>query len=682
MLTLLGRLHLLLLHLPIGLLAFALLFELTGRYRRRPENRNAARLLLGWGALTAVLSASCGWLLAQEGGYDEDLLWRHQWLGFATAGLAVAAWLLRHHTAYLPVLVGCVAALIATGHFGGSLTHGEHYLFEKKEDNAVAAAVEPARFSPQSLVYQDIIQPILKAKCQSCHRPGKTKGGLDLSTPEGLQRGGENGAIVLAGQPDKSPLLQKILLPLHHDDHMPPAGKPQPTPDEIALLRWWVAQGADFQKTLGQMSPDSTVAAILSGAGETPQNPVFSLNIPAAGAADLEKLRAAGASVMPLGVDQPWLAVSFAGNRKLDAQSLSALRPLARQVVDLDLSNTNLDAVLWEKLPEMPHLTRLHLARTQIGDASLKKLSTAAYLEFLNLTGAPVSDNGLAALTGLKHLRALYCWQTDVTPAGLQQLGAQLPALKIDSGAPPDTNATPLPLRPPKILFARNIFEDTVQVALDFPKLVGVYYTLDEASPTTQSFAYEGKPLIFNQTTKIRAIAAKPGWANSPIVEASFVKRKYKVASATLAAPPSPKYPGDGARSLYDGRISDNHFDKAYLGYEGEHLTATLDLGETREVGRVSVHCLENNNSWIFAPRGLHVWTSADGKAWTKQLDRQFPVNSSMQDTKAHLFSEPFAQPTACRFLKVQVESLLKNPPWHPGKGQKCWVFVDEILVE
>lgn len=106
-----------------------------------------------------------------------------------------------------------------------------------------------------------------------------------------------------------------------------------------------------------------------------------------------------------------------------------------------------------------------------------------------------------------------------------------------------------------------------------------------------------------------------------------------------MAGPPSPKYPG-GAKSLYDGRIADNHLDKTYLGYEGEHLTATLDLGEAKEVSRISVHCIENNGSWIFAPRGLHIWTSNDGN-WVKQVDSRYPVNAAMQEVKTHVLSEP-----------------------------------------
>ena len=45
------------------------------------------------------------------------------------------------------------------------------------------------------------------------------------------------------------------------------------------------------------------------------------------------------------------------------------------------------------------------------------------------------------------------------------------------------------------------------------------------------------------------------------------------------------------------------------------------------------------------------------------------------------LFSIDFPK-TQARFVKVEVQSVMKNPAWHPNKGEPCWVFVDEILVE
>ena len=39
-------------------------------------------------------------------------------------------------------------------------------------------------------------------------------------------------------------MIQRLLLPLTDDDHMPPEGKPQPTRAEIVALAWWIERGA------------------------------------------------------------------------------------------------------------------------------------------------------------------------------------------------------------------------------------------------------------------------------------------------------------------------------------------------------------------------------------------------------------------------------------------------------
>jgi hypothetical protein len=36
---------------------------------------------------------------------------------------------------------------------------------------------------------------------------------------------------------------------------MPPAGKPQPAPEEIALLKWWVESGASETKAVVELQP-------------------------------------------------------------------------------------------------------------------------------------------------------------------------------------------------------------------------------------------------------------------------------------------------------------------------------------------------------------------------------------------------------------------------------------------
>jgi hypothetical protein len=87
------------------------------------------------------------------------------------------------------------------------------------------------------------VQPLLETKCVGCHNPAKTKGKLLMDTAEGIMKGGDGGAVIVAGKPDESPLIQRILLPADHDEVMPPEGGPLPASD-IEILKQWVAQGA------------------------------------------------------------------------------------------------------------------------------------------------------------------------------------------------------------------------------------------------------------------------------------------------------------------------------------------------------------------------------------------------------------------------------------------------------
>jgi predicted RNA methylase len=36
---------------------------------------------------------------------------------------------------------------------------------------------------------------------------------------------------------------------------------------------------------------------------------------------------------------------------------------------------------------------------------------------------------------------------------------------------------------------------------------------------------------------------------------------------------------------------------------------------------------------------------------------------------------------TSAKYVRVEVKSILKNPPWHQNPGAKSWVFIDEIVI-
>ncbi len=676
-----GHFHPLLVHLPIGILLLAFVLECMARWFNQWQLKPAIRMAITLGFVAAALSAASGWALAATGGYEEGLVGKHRWWGIGTVGLFGLVWALRHSRWYFPLFSLAILALTATGHFGGSLTHGAEYLFAEKTAEKPTKGASSQVFSPETPIFKNIVQPILQKKCVSCHRPEKQKGKLLLTTEEGIMAGGKHGKIILPGQPDSSMMLLRIRLPMHHDDHMPPSGKPQLSDLEVELLQWWIETGADFQALVRDKPMPEALQQILAEAQTPPANPVFSIEVPNASPQAIEKLRALHIGVQALAPDQPWLVVSLAGQKKLSPQHWGALESVAEQVIDLDLSHSELgDKALASR--HFPHLIKINLAHTKVSSAVLPFLEKSSYLESVNLTNTLV-DNGLEAiLPKLAQLRALYLWQTETTAQAVAAWQKQFPKLKIESGTAIDQGQT-LTLRSPKLLYGRSFFEDTMQVELSFPfKGVDIYYTLSEAaSPTTQSPKYKDK-IVLDNTAHVRAFAAKSGWNNSPIVEAVFVKKKFGIAKASLLNPPSPKYPAKGAASLIDGVIADAQGADTWLGFEGEHLDATLDLGDAKAINKVFVHCLENNGPWIFKPTAIEVLTSVDGNKFLHQGKKQFPPNSNMGEQKTHLLGCHFPQTVQARFVRVKVESPLKNPTWHPGKGQKCWIFVDEITVE
>lgn len=105
------------------------------------------------------------------------------------------------------------------------------------------------------------VQAVLESKCLECHNPSKVKGDLLMHTAEAMLKGGEGGAALVPGKPEESSLIQRVVLPADDDDVMPPKGGPL-KPEEIALLKQWVAEGAIWPKgvALRHKSPEELKA--------------------------------------------------------------------------------------------------------------------------------------------------------------------------------------------------------------------------------------------------------------------------------------------------------------------------------------------------------------------------------------------------------------------------------------
>ena len=175
--------------------------------------------------------------------------------------LAMGMHWLSWRAAYFVALVVAFCGLLVTGHFGGSLTHGQDYLthylpaFERQLRGGASAAqpVSPAGSALRRPAFASMVQPVMAAKCVACHGPNKAKAGLRLDTLEAILKGRRSGPVVIPGQSAASSFIKCLVSPPQQDEHMPPDGKPQLTPDEIAMLRWWIDAGAPGNKTPAEL---------------------------------------------------------------------------------------------------------------------------------------------------------------------------------------------------------------------------------------------------------------------------------------------------------------------------------------------------------------------------------------------------------------------------------------------
>lgn len=430
-----GQFHPLLVHLPIGILLVGLYFKIVSVYSPRKYQEAIPHVvLLAW--ISAIASVVTGYLLSLNGSYEEDLLNNHKWLGIALMLVTGLLYLFidkKSNKAYQNIAWSVSGILLfITGHLGGSLTHGEGYLSfgTPSYQKPVLDTIELAN------VYTDIIEPIFAQKCWSCHSSGKQKGGLRLDDFKYVLRGGKHGAI-LSDQEEKSKLYHRITLAEEDDDHMPPAGKPQPTASEIKLITWWLSNGSPIDKQVHELQAAPEIHTILDELvhDQTPDIPPHIPTVPASKAdpAAISALNAQGIHVLPVAQNSNYLQVNF--NRKnINSTQWNLLNKISKNIVWLNASYLKLSDTAIHTISSLEHLTKLDLSHSKFQDKNLQFLSSLQHLQSLNLSYSDFVAQNLKDIGTLDQLEQLYLFQTKVDPSIAKDLSMNFPKAHIDTG--------------------------------------------------------------------------------------------------------------------------------------------------------------------------------------------------------------------------------------------------------
>ena len=414
---------------------------------------SAVSFVLLLGAVSAVVAAILGWFVAEDRGYDPNTLFLHRWLGITVCIGSIMLCVIRFQVLQVsdrlfPILVIVIMGMVGfTGHLGGNLTHGEGYLteyapdfvkdiFQGNSNDQMLFANMPTQ--PDSvIVFNDIILPIVEAKCGNCHNDSQKKGGLNLLTVDGLEEGGDNGAVFVTAKPFESEMLLRTTLPPGHKKFMPPKGTPLSF-SEIELLKWWINSGASFEQRFSTLESNSNLATLLKRdfGLDTRIKPIYEMiAVELVGSEVMEQLQENGLIARQISQNNNYLDINVSPDfKELTAENLDALLLVSDQVTWLDLSGMGITDENLEIIGQLEKLTRLRLNSNEISDEGLPYLNKLKYLESISLYDTKVSDKGLTALESINSLRRAYLWQTLVTSEGVSVLKEKLPKLSIDIG--------------------------------------------------------------------------------------------------------------------------------------------------------------------------------------------------------------------------------------------------------
>lgn len=313
---LLGRLHPIAVHLPIGVILFAAFLEVMIMFKKHAAYRQAIQLSLLIGLIAGIFSAVSGLMLSAEGDHASSLLLRHQWVAMGVLCLTGFAWFKHAGLLQNPIkkdilsfrilLFANVLLLLLATYFGASLTHGTSYwsteastkttkTLLKNKTTSLAQEPEPALEPDPALVLDNEqlftnsetssleqqadlqlqVRTILAHSCYDCHGPEKVKGDLRLDHIDLIMKGGESGPVVVPGNANASELYKRISLPEGHEDIMPSKGK-KLTEQEIRVIALWINTGAAW--------PDNQqVKKAFRNAALAPRNPALPLDAAAYG---------------------------------------------------------------------------------------------------------------------------------------------------------------------------------------------------------------------------------------------------------------------------------------------------------------------------------------------------------------------------------------------------------------
>lgn len=441
-----GRFHPLLVHLPIGMLILGYLFEIMhgiGMKKIIPGRKTIIATYIA-GMVFGIIAALTGWYLSSSEDYGIRDLNLHKQLAIASLIVLLFVIVLQSFSKIksgIKFICSTIAIILLSiaGHQGGNLTHGHHFLTEyapsflKQNDESHLSQFNSA---DSVFIFDAIIEPAIQDKCVSCHSKDHFKGGLVLSKYDQLFEEADNGIPIQKGEPFKSELFSRIILPKQNEKAMPPKGNGF-SYTEIQVLKYWIENGADKNQMFepDKMSPELIELVNKDYNLDYSPKPYYEkIKVDALPEEELKKIRDAGFHVSYLSEDNFLLDVAFNGSDFGDTQ-IEVLKGIADHITLLKLTNIEVNSDLHSvAIPTMPHLTRLDLSKSNFTESMLLPFTKSPQLISINLNETKVGTGLVDQWLKGSKVERIYLWKTNLSNDEISNLKKVYSETEIISG--------------------------------------------------------------------------------------------------------------------------------------------------------------------------------------------------------------------------------------------------------
>jgi len=683
-----GRMHPLLVHFPIVLVilyALVTFISLPKNSGTESVNHSMPDLLLFLAALSSVLTALMGLFLAREGGYDTEALQWHKWGGVGLSIFTLCWYYFRRRlqsVTMLPYFFSFFALgiILFTGHQGAAITHGQDFLF------APIMPSKEKRVVPfeDAIVFADLVNPILEEKCISCHNSKKAKGELVMESQDLLLQGGKNGNLWDSTAKDFGLLLQRLHLPLEQKKHMPPAGKPQLTAEELEIIARWIRNGSDFSIKASDLPLDDTLRMIALRTFNEAE--IVEYDFEEADPSAIQKLNNANRVVTQEALNSPALTVRFFNSQLFNVEQLKELSIIKKQIVSLDLSRMPIEDAHVKMISEFENIRRLHLNFTNIRGASLQQLKALKGLKTLSLSGTKVNAEKLVQLKSFPELRTVYVWNVPVDSTAFKKIRLDANNIRFETGFKGDTII--LKLSPPLVQNEQQIIASSVPLRLKhYLPGVSIRYTTDGSEPDSIHSQVFQAGAMLNANTIVRAKAYKPGWKTSDMIEMLFFRNTHQADTIVFLTPTDSSYSGSSKLLADFDKGTTNFRAGNWLAWRKKRMEVLMAYNKSVMVKSVALSSLIDVNRHIMPPVSVEIWGGED-RDNMKLLGRIVPEQPAMMTEDSLKKQQAFLKsfecnfiPTSIKFIKIIGATVSVLPKWHPKKGDMGYIFVDEIVV-